>query len=1142
MKQMMIRNISMALCLTACINTVLAQTEESRTRSVAKQLRYAIITSPDISIGGIGDLLTLRLLSEPSITLVERDAVHLALRELEMASLWDDQSIVNRLALGRMLNADRLVIINDADNHSKELRLIIIDTLCGAILLKEEFSVHDNLENVCDQIASFVKNTHFRYINGVHTVLAIPDFVSNSFLQDFDYLQKNYPEILGTILSRHQGVAVISLEESQAIQREFDLTGGEIQRMVPIQIRGEYHVHGKNKYSPQNIDMKLEISDGSKVLKSIEKYSLTEIEAIQFLVTTVPQSIFSLLKQENTIVPLSREQQKNALIQRADEFHILGAYPHEIRHLEAALLLDPNDVDLSLRLLLKTPLPGMKQFELFRSVFRRKMVTFTLARRLFEGGYFSFNSHLDVNGKVLNGEDIARIYSPIHHTHPLEEDYNYIQMAPLIYQLPHVEDSLELQPGIHFPGNFNDFKTLRLAPTPMQLKVEEWYFHTFLIEKVMRFTNYLDGMRREKQIDQDFADTQIRESFQILLELQKEMPDDVMPPVSCYSNTFIPSQANHPIVYQMPEFLDYIRGLRYSKKNNLILLADCLDFSLKINGDKAPDYFYDEFLSLEQRVIVASTEEWKKIDVSLAYLQDISFIEYKLSLLIDVAELNQRIMNHWSSKETPAHIQSRLNLGKESSEINDASNIKERVDQYDSLSSATIAAMQLNKESVVTIKNDLVFSLVDTALLPDGLYPPKGERQTAYHGLPKVEGITRLNSDSDLIWNIQKVFLIKKAGEGVKPTIREYFDLEQFVEDEIINRHAIYQVMCDAEYVWIVSTKGIILLDTSGGILARFDEQAGLPPFVLKGLRSNSMPSNINERRRWYGIKNIRNLYPERFRGTRWDPTPVGDYCLLGLNIGNGVCIAVGCFGEQGRTWIAKLTYDSSQKSHKVKILHTAVQIGSKANTDFKRFPYIFDKDHVFECRWATRFDDPLFPERHQILIGREYDAEYVDIPILVDINTDEVCLLTDRYPDLHDVLGGIDVKCEKGHIVLVERTNLKIFYRNDSGTFESVNYEWAGFYANDIPSQSYRLFQEGNIIHYPGKNWYRINLNENVPGIEILHATNQLIPVTSCVDFADSSVYGSIAISGHDRRSCDERNCRCGNCRRIMRFQFNTD
>ncbi|NQT85746.1 hypothetical protein HQ560_03220, partial [bacterium] len=310
----------------------------------APHRRWAIVTSAHGGDRALVDLLTARLSESGDMELLERAAIDVVMKELELSSLFAAKGAAGRLKLGRLLKADALLILGRENLGGKAVvRAVISDCRMGVRLYEEYVQRTRDGAATVDAIAEMAVATQRRFRSGIRLAVGVSHFLSKDLAHDYDYLQASCSHVLSYALASVPGVVVLEIEEARSLRQELETTHLEgVQRIIPLMVEGEYKVNPLVLPEP-TVDMAVRFSDGRGLAKIIKKSGLTIADCTPFLSRTVPDAILKTSAMAY-VQPLSVDAQFAALVARADAFDQLGDRLHAADLREAALLLKPADV------------------------------------------------------------------------------------------------------------------------------------------------------------------------------------------------------------------------------------------------------------------------------------------------------------------------------------------------------------------------------------------------------------------------------------------------------------------------------------------------------------------------------------------------------------------------------------------------------------------------------------------------------------------------------------------------------------------------------------------------------------------------------------------------------------------------------
>lgn len=341
--------------------------EEPTESEVDRPVRWAILGSPALRDAGLTDLLTARLSSLGGVELVEREELQSITAEYMLAQLGSAQAAGRRLRLGKILRADRLLLLSrlpGADGTEDAVRLVIADCLSGARIWHECWAADSGFEELVAAVVAAVGQMQRRFPEGVARIVGVSHFVSRNLVHDYDHRQAGYAYLLQHALALHTGTAVLEIEEARAVAQELSLgTPDEADalrhRLVPALVDGEFKVSVDPVNGEQTVDLLVSVHRG-KHGDEIRESARSPSDVVALLIGELPRKILELDPEETRF---SVEEQRDWLVTRAQQFGLVGAWHHSLGLREAALLIDPGNVGLRLdiiteySLLMCRPLP-----------------------------------------------------------------------------------------------------------------------------------------------------------------------------------------------------------------------------------------------------------------------------------------------------------------------------------------------------------------------------------------------------------------------------------------------------------------------------------------------------------------------------------------------------------------------------------------------------------------------------------------------------------------------------------------------------------------------------------------------------------------------------------------------------------------
>ncbi|MCF7839082.1 MAG: hypothetical protein K9N49_10685, partial [Candidatus Marinimicrobia bacterium] len=238
-----------------------------------------------VQVEGGGSLL--RALLEEHLSrndryvLVEREHIDQVFREQELSALSDASSVSKRVALGRLLGADLLVLLSERTSPKPHCEITVSETSRGLRLQRSKLLLSHELGNDAQEIEEIVKNALRKLAEPSIGIYAVPPFVSRDLSETYAHLQMAYARMLETVLLQIPGILVVELAEARAIAAEASLTGGNVERSLPLYLLGEFRYDAANPQMPPYVKITARV--GERIVGRREVKMLSPEAAAPFL-------------------------------------------------------------------------------------------------------------------------------------------------------------------------------------------------------------------------------------------------------------------------------------------------------------------------------------------------------------------------------------------------------------------------------------------------------------------------------------------------------------------------------------------------------------------------------------------------------------------------------------------------------------------------------------------------------------------------------------------------------------------------------------------------------------------------------------------------------------------------------------------
>jgi hypothetical protein len=304
-------------------------------RTPSAEPRCAFLAAGQSTLSALAEA---KLLEGEHGTWLERSEIDQILAEHELAASFAPETPQSRIALGRLLKADVLVLMR---SKQEQIDLVVAETTGGLRILARSIPESPDPEADADKLVGLVNKAMAKYGETIDEVYAVPPFLSRDFGYDNDHLMSAYAELTERLLLTQPGVLVVETAEAEAIAREYALAAPDDrpQRRLPIYLWGEYRHEGRG--DSRRIKIRLETKRGDTVLDSTS-HTMRPDQVPGYLL----RAAVDLLGQRGTAaVDFDAQTEARELTRRCGEFLKLRDWQQALTLAELSTLLVPDQVD-----------------------------------------------------------------------------------------------------------------------------------------------------------------------------------------------------------------------------------------------------------------------------------------------------------------------------------------------------------------------------------------------------------------------------------------------------------------------------------------------------------------------------------------------------------------------------------------------------------------------------------------------------------------------------------------------------------------------------------------------------------------------------------------------------------------------------
>ena len=306
------------------------------------ETRLAVIASKAEETEQLAPLVELQLGKKQGIVLLEREMLKQILSEQELQALMTAEGTSKRIALGKLLKADVLVILRGEKKPRPHARVVICETQRGLRFCNQPVEFSQSLEADADAVLKLVDRAVEKRQQAITDIVAVPPFVNNTLAYEGEQLKGACARLVEETLLGRPGVLVVELAEARAVAQELAVSNAPaIERRLPLYLMGEYRLDAKD--GKKTVSLKLRLLRGTTELELRQKDG-----AMAEMPKLLREEAGAMLSKAlgRAIEPPDPEMEARQLLERAKLFARLADPEEALALTEAALLLRPDRIEL----------------------------------------------------------------------------------------------------------------------------------------------------------------------------------------------------------------------------------------------------------------------------------------------------------------------------------------------------------------------------------------------------------------------------------------------------------------------------------------------------------------------------------------------------------------------------------------------------------------------------------------------------------------------------------------------------------------------------------------------------------------------------------------------------------------------------
>lgn len=303
----------------------------------------AVLVAPSdpIATSPIMPLLEARLSQSGKVQLLERLEIGKLLSEQEIGMLFGAESGASRRNVGRLLKADILLLLRRSKTPDQDLiHQVVCETKTGLRLFVGSLAINPDPNAMVAALTGLMDQVLDKASEKTEVIFAVPPFLNLDLDRRFDHLQGAMSRLAGDFLLHQKGVALVELEEAQAIAKELEVTGegASIVRSPPVYLLGQY----RNQWiaDERRVSVTIVVKRGAMTNATINLTDASPDDVGRTVLREIAGILTRVAAFESS--PLDPSIEARLLLDRAQTFQRYGYHQEELNLIEASLLLEDD--------------------------------------------------------------------------------------------------------------------------------------------------------------------------------------------------------------------------------------------------------------------------------------------------------------------------------------------------------------------------------------------------------------------------------------------------------------------------------------------------------------------------------------------------------------------------------------------------------------------------------------------------------------------------------------------------------------------------------------------------------------------------------------------------------------------------------
>ena len=296
-------------------------------------------------------LLERKLLADDMAQWLDRAEFEKLIREQQLSAALQAAGGSQRVALGKLLKADVLVMLRREEKPKPHHQVVVAETKRGLRLLVDVHEQSGDAEGDAAVLEESVRRALAKYRVEIREICAVPQFASENLSFEHEHLEAAYAKVIEVALASQEGLFVVELDEARALAKELAVQDStdRVRRQSTLYYLGRFRHHVEDGVPMVRIGLTLKRGEAVVAEKEITVASNEATQRLRELAVALTSESDKDRSGEPRAALPSAATEAKLLKDQSWVHQTLGNWAAAAALAEASLLLEPNQFELRRR-------------------------------------------------------------------------------------------------------------------------------------------------------------------------------------------------------------------------------------------------------------------------------------------------------------------------------------------------------------------------------------------------------------------------------------------------------------------------------------------------------------------------------------------------------------------------------------------------------------------------------------------------------------------------------------------------------------------------------------------------------------------------------------------------------------------------